>query len=647
MWWHGRVFDPVAVDRLALTLLHFLWQGVGFVVIAALLLAFFRRGSPIIRYRIGCLTLLAMVAAPPLTFWWLGTAFSERGPLHLPEPWDDLAAVLPDRAEQLSAAPHEMLQSLLEEWIPVVLPLIVAFWAICVCRLIVRTFWSWLTLRRLLARFTKPLPAKWSRLRDLVPRLHIDRAVDFRETEIVEIPVTAGWRHPVVVIPRVILTRLPVDQVEALVSHELAHVRRWDAAVTTFTTYLRALLFFHPAVWWLCCKISDERENCCDDMAAAACGDGHAYAAALAALEELRSEVPVGVLSARGGPLVTRIARILGKPVERSSRGSIARMSGSLAAAAVVLSIGGYLFAHSIVPRRAHGLEQVESLGTAIYDVFHFRHGEGEILPRLERAIQSLRQNGTCDNAILCALIEALNTDGDATRITQQVLPRINAKDPESYQNAASWKYGRQSERTLLVWQLWQEAKERRGRREAEARVAARAALCLAAQDSPLFGTPTVARLLTDRECAPLTHLSSQDISRLRRHLHDHIVLTRASWVQFARATHALSERGLAPDAAISRLLGPVQALMQMGETRWDIEWRATNVVSRAKEQYGLTAVQPLMNLGTKRASPYFWLWLKDSTDREGVSGERRAVKLLPEVEIQRRRQPPTTSAVH
>ena len=78
-------------------------------------------------------------------------------------------------------------------------------------------------------------------------------------------------------------------QVEAILAHELAHVRRHDYLVNLMQTLAETLLFYHPAVWWLSARIRDEREHCCDDVAVAVCGDPVGYAAALAELEAWRS----------------------------------------------------------------------------------------------------------------------------------------------------------------------------------------------------------------------------------------------------------------------------------------------------------------------------------------------------------------------
>jgi hypothetical protein len=115
-------------------------------------------------------------------------------------------------------------------------------------------------------------------------------------------------------LPASALAGLAPEQLEAIFAHELAHVRRHDYLVNLLQTAVETLLFYHPAVWWLSNRIRVERENCCDDLAVALCGDPIAYARALADLEELRGGQGRLAMAANGGSLVGRIRRLVGVP---------------------------------------------------------------------------------------------------------------------------------------------------------------------------------------------------------------------------------------------------------------------------------------------------------------------------------------------
>ena len=94
----------------------------------------------------------------------------------------------------------------------------------------------------------------------------------------VEVPTVIGWLRPVVLMPASALSGMGPQQLEAILAHELAHIRRHDYLVNLLQTVVETLLFYHPAVWWLSGRIRVERENCCDDLAVSLCGDPYAYA---------------------------------------------------------------------------------------------------------------------------------------------------------------------------------------------------------------------------------------------------------------------------------------------------------------------------------------------------------------------------------
>ena len=102
------------------------------------------------------------------------------------------------------------------------------------------------------------------------------------------------------------------QQLEAVLAHELAHVRRYDYLVNVLQMVVETLLFYHPVVWWTSGQIRRERELCCDDLAVRACGDALCYAHALTTLEKLRLTTPSLAMASTGGPLLFRIQRVLG-----------------------------------------------------------------------------------------------------------------------------------------------------------------------------------------------------------------------------------------------------------------------------------------------------------------------------------------------
>ena len=127
------------------------------------------------------------------------------------------------------------------------------------------------------------------------------------------------------------LTGLSPEQLEAVIAHELGHIKRFDVAVNFFQVIAETLFFFHPAVWWLNKRIRADREDCCDDVAIAACGGTVGYARALATMESWR-DVPSFAMAATGSPVAARVARLLGvqeSPGRRTHRGRRHRIAGT------------------------------------------------------------------------------------------------------------------------------------------------------------------------------------------------------------------------------------------------------------------------------------------------------------------------------
>lgn len=135
----------------------------------------------------------------------------------------------------------------------------------------------------------------------------------------VAVPALVGLWRPMILLPTVLATGLTPEQLELVVVHELAHIRRWDNAWLIVQRTIESILFFHPAVWYISRRMSIERELCCDEMVVATAARPSQYAESLLRVVELTAlgPVPAGVTmtSPRDGStfLVHRLMRILGE----------------------------------------------------------------------------------------------------------------------------------------------------------------------------------------------------------------------------------------------------------------------------------------------------------------------------------------------
>jgi len=298
------------VHALGWTLLHLCWQGTVVAVVLWCVLGLLGGRSSQMRYAAACLALGLMIALPLATFAHLASVeYRQRAAFDGPAIVIDPGMVVRVGAGELTAPWSERIAVALDH----ALPWILLAWFAGVVLFVARLNVGLLVARRMRLVATTAVPAELQAVFEaLRRRLGVARAVRLMHSALVQAPTVIGWLRPVVLVPASCLTGLSAMQIEAILAHELAHIRRHDYLVSVMQSVIETLLFYHPAVWWVSRQVRRERECCCDEMAVAVGGDRLAYARALSALEERRSYSPEFVLGANGGVLMMRIKRLLG-----------------------------------------------------------------------------------------------------------------------------------------------------------------------------------------------------------------------------------------------------------------------------------------------------------------------------------------------
>ena len=143
---------------------------------------------------------------------------------------------------------------------------LVLVWAVGVIAISTWHLFGWFALLRL--RRGRSVPALEPMLERLRRRMNIRHAVSLIETSRLNVPAVVGAFRPIILLPIGLLSELTPQQVEMILTHELAHVGRYDYVVNLMQAAVEALMFYHPAVWWISSQIRREREHCCDDIAA-------------------------------------------------------------------------------------------------------------------------------------------------------------------------------------------------------------------------------------------------------------------------------------------------------------------------------------------------------------------------------------------
>ena len=348
------------IDVAGWTLLHFVWQGSVIALTAALALRALRSCRADVRYGVACVALAAMLAAPVVTAVVLTSAprgriaesihvlRSSQGALvgvAFTTPWSTLPrsnnATRPAVTELKLPTPVDtdtLFSGLVTLWLAGVAILLLRLTAGC---------WRIRQLQ-LMARFEQP--SRWQALaEEIAARLGLRRRFSVVDSARVVTPTVIGWLRPVVLLPIAAMAGLSPRQVEAILAHELAHIRRHDFVINFVQTLAETVLFYHPAVWWMSARIRTEREHCCDDVAVAISGDAAEYAAALAELATWSVASPTLAMAATRGALVKRVRRLLRLPEsDHRPRRTVLAVAGALTVLVILGAVGTILRAQPI-----------------------------------------------------------------------------------------------------------------------------------------------------------------------------------------------------------------------------------------------------------------------------------------------------------
>ncbi len=327
----------VAMGR---TLLHSLWEGAAIGLVLMLMLSLAR--SARVRYAAACVAMLAMLGGLVITFAIVAPKdvriqMERSGPMSL------IASGSFALPADLGNGPPSID---LRAWLA-------ALWIAGVLIFQLRAITSWMAARRLRRAGVCCAAAEWQECLDrLRLRLRLSRSVALLESCLAEVPVVIGYLRPVILMPVGLLAGLPVTQVEAILLHELAHIRRYDYLVNLLQVIVEGVLFYHPVVWWISGVVRTERENCCDDLVVSVTGGALEYATALTALEQRRGDAGMAMAST-GGNLVKRIQRLLGR-TERPEAMAMPIVSAAILTVTVVSAMAALQFSPAQTRVRPH-----------------------------------------------------------------------------------------------------------------------------------------------------------------------------------------------------------------------------------------------------------------------------------------------------
>ncbi len=316
------------IKALCNTLMHSLWQGILLAILTGAIIIFTKKASAAHRYNLLVGTLTLFAGGVLFTFVWQ-LQQSQPGPASMAYPVNMTAAnpiahqvnttATVPVATQMAA--HVVVQNTKESVAQTVLNyfnshynIIVLIWFLIICAKSVQMAVGLHGVYYLKRTKVFAVGEDWeNRLLQLAEQLRIKQTIRLMESGIAKVPMVIGHLKPVILIPIGLINSLPADAVEAILVHELAHIRRRDYLVNLLQSFMEIVFFFNPAVLWLSQLIKTERENCCDDMALAQSSNKENYIRALVSCEEYKAAGTAYAMAFPGGKnsLLGRVKRMI------------------------------------------------------------------------------------------------------------------------------------------------------------------------------------------------------------------------------------------------------------------------------------------------------------------------------------------------
>lgn len=336
-------------EKLGWTLLHSVWQIAALALMLAAFVRLARRTRPEVKYVAAAIALTACVVAPAITF--LGMADPPESAVafnrhNRPGRFHEI----PAPAGLVASLPAHLNSNVTwRDAVAPVLPMLVRVWFVGLVLMGLRLAGGLFAIQRLKRRASELPAGRWvTMIQCLATQMEVKEPISLMLSNDVDAPAVIGLLKSVIILPASAVTRLSVGQIEALVAHEIAHIRRYDYLVNLIQSLVETVLFYHPGIWWISSVMRLEREHCCDEMAIAAIGDRTVYATALVEMEQVRLSAGQLAMAANGGSLTDRIRRIVLRP----ECGATPAPAWALVALGVVFAVG---FSRSLYARQIPG----------------------------------------------------------------------------------------------------------------------------------------------------------------------------------------------------------------------------------------------------------------------------------------------------
>ncbi|MFC2120045.1 M56 family metallopeptidase [Bacteroidota bacterium] len=324
-----NVFNSIITNELtnalALTIIHSLWQGILVGLLCWLILSFVKKENAQTRYWINISGMVSILVLAVFTF---NSVYNPVVSALNTGGNSGIDMVLKQNVVAYQAnTGFGSSVSFMNNILPYVTILWLMGFLIFFIRFIGGVFYN----NKIKNEGLSTVPENWSaRLVTLSKKIKNTRAIKLLESSRIIVPTVIGHIKPIILFPVGALAGLPVKQVEAILAHELAHIKRNDYIINIIQSLIEVLFFYHPTIWWLNTKVNMERENCCDDLAMRITGDRLVYAKALSSINEV-SEGNLKLAPAftgNNGKLLSRIQRLYNRSYENVGSNRFSTFAG-------------------------------------------------------------------------------------------------------------------------------------------------------------------------------------------------------------------------------------------------------------------------------------------------------------------------------
>ncbi|MDB5146549.1 MAG: hypothetical protein JWQ57_569 [Mucilaginibacter sp.] len=333
---NANTISQSLIQAFSWMLIHSLWQGLLLAVISAVVMLLTKKTSAAVRYNLVLVQFLLFVGACLFTFAWELNKPPQQSMVQF-------GNAIGGRATQLLSLNADGIRAFANTCIGYFTanaPMVVLLWFVFFLFRSVRMMRGLMFIHVAKHRQVSEPVGYWkNRVELLCEKLQLKRAVRLLESGYVKMPMVIGHLKPVILIPVGLLAGLPPEQVEAILLHELAHIRRHDYIVNFLQTIAETVFFFNPGLLWISTLLRDERENCCDDIALAQTKNKREFIQALISFKEhsLYGANYAVAFPGKKNQLLQRVSRILGNKNKTVTSGEKAFLiSGVMLLSAIV-----------------------------------------------------------------------------------------------------------------------------------------------------------------------------------------------------------------------------------------------------------------------------------------------------------------------